>query len=386
MRQMRRRSTQSGDHHIQRFQHLVAYMPSSAQSFVDDRNNTFPAGFAPIPALQVPDADTSVIYIVNNAHYAAPVEDPWFRATNMTDPTGANRAILSPGDVWISDQISSALACTEQYQFCAEDTCSPLAGIANNKTKPWRGLDLSEDQQALFNVLTVGLEGTTLASSVYWIGPDILRANEFVWFTDGMPFSTGLPPTQWQDEVVNFGQVMLAVLQRLVVDYASPSNFVIQTSDGPVGSTQFINPMRVDDGGEPICPEIRMRDARYTNFSAVGLMIVLVVGLLSAIVNVCLMPQTLFWVRRKLHRTTYPEREWNAGNLLMQQRDALEAKGIGPWEIDGTTGVPWVKSSGATVDGRLLGVGSEYQPVGTAPGDQHVLKDPRVQEKPMGWA
>ncbi|KAH6661535.1 hypothetical protein F5X68DRAFT_195964 [Plectosphaerella plurivora] len=357
------------------------YTLGAVQSFADVRNDTAPVGFTPISALEVPDADTSVIYMTNNAQYATPVEDPWFRATNKTDPTGANRTMIIPDEFWISDQVSSALACTEQYQFCADDTCSPLAGVANNATNPWRGLELSEDQQELFNILSVGIEAITLAGGVYWLGPNMLRANEFVWFTDGMPFSTGLPPTQWQDEVVNFGQAMLAVLQRMVVDYASPSSFILQTSAGPVPSTQFIKSMRIDGDGQEICPQIRVRDARYTNFSGVGLLIVLFVGVFSIIVNVFLMPQAAFWARRKLHRTTYPEREWNAGNLLMQQRDALEAKGIGPWELDETTGVPWVKASGVTADARLLSVGSAYQPV-----EQQVSKDLRVQEKPMGWA
>jgi hypothetical protein len=361
-------------------------LPRAVQSFADFPNDTGIAGFYAIPPLRLPDTDTSVVYLINNAQYASPVEDPWFRATNMTDPTGANRALGFPGLSWISDEVSSALACTEQYQFCAEEACSPFAGIGKNATEPWRGLDLNKEQKALFNTLTVGLEAVTMASAVFWLGPGMLRANEFVWFTNGLPFSTGLPPTHWQDEVINFGQAMLSVLQRAVVDYASPSRFVIQTSGGPVPSTQFVSSMHVDGNGDQICPRVRVRDARFTNFSGLGLIVVLILGVLSICVNVFMMPQASFWLRRKLHRTTYPEREWNAGGLLMQQRDALESKGIGPWEVDKATGIPWVRPLEVTAGGHnLLAGGGAYQPVATVPGDQYAGKDPRVQEKPMGW-
>lgn len=321
--------------------------------------------------------------MINNARYSSPVEDPFFRATNQTDATGSNRLVLLEGD-WLSDTVSSALACTEKYQFCSGETCSPLAGIAHNITDPWLGLKLGEVQQAVFNMITTGLATVTLANGILWLGPDILRANEFLWFANSVPFSTGLPPTQWQDEVTNFGQASLAVLQRMVVDYAAPSNFIMQTSAGPVPSDQFIKAPRTDAEGE-LCHWVRVRDARYTNFSAVGLLVTLIIGLLAIFINVFLMPHTSFWIRRKLHRTTYPEREWTSGNLLMQQREALESKGIGPWEVDRLTGIPWVKPSGmTTAGGELLGQGSAYHPVGAAPGEQG--KELRVEEKPAGWA
>ncbi|KAM0327626.1 hypothetical protein ACHAQA_005919 [Verticillium albo-atrum] len=345
--------------------------------------NTFPPAFIPIPALVVPDADTAVVYMMNNARYSSAVDDPFFRATNQTDATGVNRVVAIPGELWISDNISSALACTEQYQFCAKEECSALAGITRNITDPWLGLELSNSQQAVFNMITSGLSAVTLTNGIFWLGPEILRANEFMWFANSLPFSTGLPPTQWQDEVTNFGQASLAVLQRMVVDYAAPSRFVIQTSTGPVPSDHFIKPPRTEAERE-LCHSIRVRDARYTNFSAVGLLVTLIIGLVAIMTNVFLMPQASFWVKRKLHRTTYPEREWTNGSLLMQQREALEAKGIGPWELDGVTGIPWVRPSGVHADGRVLSGGSSaYQPVGAT---EELSKEARMEEKPVDWA
>src|SRR5947209_10427070 len=82
--------------------------------------------------------------------------------------------------------------------------------------------------------------------------------------------SAPLPPTQWQAEVVNMANIMLAALQRRIVDYASPPNMSVPTLNGSSSSLAYVTPP--DDEGEQLCQKIRIRDASHFNFSVAGLL------------------------------------------------------------------------------------------------------------------
>lgn len=317
-----------------------------------------------MPALDMTDADVTVLFLGNNARFHAPVTDPWFRATNTTDPTGAER-IMSPQDPFqfhISDRLVSAMACTEKYQFCNGNGCTPLAGITSNDTLAWY-TQLEGAQKAAFSLAYMSLSHVLLGRSVIMNGPGILRANEFLWSGDGWNLATGVPPNHWQDEVVNFMQIATAGLQRVVVEYAAKSDVYLQSSDGPLLSSEYLvhpeTPAEWD-----MCGRIRVRDARFTNFSVVGLVATLAAGVLLTVVNTCLLPGAGFWVQKKLRRSSHGEREWRGGHLFMLQKDALESKGVGPWRVDERTGIPWVPPTdgddGSLLNGRPDEITMEY--------------------------
>ncbi|KAH6679979.1 hypothetical protein F5X68DRAFT_244953 [Plectosphaerella plurivora] len=308
--------------------------------------------FVPIPELQVADADVTMLWLSNNARYLTPVEDAWFRATNKTDPTGANRP--NPEGHYISDRVMSSLGCTASYQFCnTPNSCSPLQGLRQN-TGEFRGLPLTTTQKAIYNLVESMAMSASLENGVYFLGSQILSANDFLWTGAGSLLSSGLVSTHWATEVTNIANLMLAAMQRLVLDYAALPEFSILTTRGQKSSLDFVQ-QPANEGERELCSMVRVRDASYTNFSVVGLAIILGPGLFVILLNLFVFPAALFWVRDKLRLDPYPRWEWHRGHLFMQQQDALKFRGVGPWNVrDGPRSkwlIPWTV---AMVDGQTL--------------------------------
>lgn len=297
--------------------------------------------FEPIPELNVSDSDITLLYLLNNARYISPVEDPWFRASNngTRDLSGADRTPNPP--YFMSDKAASTLACTEQYQFCSDPlTCSPLGGLNDNSTNPYLGLDLNESQKALFNLLVFCARSITITNAVDIIGSQILRANEMVWGGSGDLRSSVLPPNQWQEEILNFSYTMLAAVQGLMVGFAAPPNFPVYTLEGRVMSHKYLDPPTTREEGA-LCSKIRLRDARYRNFDVAGIVAILVIGCVVMFTNAFVLPGVVFWIQRKLRWNVHARREWLGGHLFMQQKAAFEAHGIGPWHVGSDGDVPW---------------------------------------------
>lgn len=307
-----------------------------------------------LPDLEVSDADVTILRLYNNARYLTPVEDAWFRATNKTDPTGVNR--LNPEDHYMSDRIISTLGCTSAFQFCNTTTnCSPLQGIRQAQGEERRGLRLTTTQAAIFDLVESMAMSASLENGVYFLGSQILTANDFLWTGAGTLLSSGLASTHWTTEMTNIANLMLAAMQRLVVDYAALPEFPIRTTRGQVSSAEFVQPPG-NAAERALCSAVRVRDARYANFSVVGLALVLAIGSLVILLNVFAFPAAVFWVRDQLRLSPYPGREWRRGHLFMQQREALEARGVGDWNIGKRVHIPWTT---ALVDGRDLMSGGD---------------------------
>ena len=269
----------------------------------------------------MPDRDINVLYLFNNARYMSPVEDPWFRASHTADQTGADRVEPEYKGSFIPDRATAALGCTEQYQFCNTTTCRKLAGMYANDTSPYRGLDLTSTQKAIFNLVSSTAESTSFNIGVTFLGSQILRANDMLWFGDGKTLSSSLPKDQWEKEVVNWSSITLATLQRLVTDFASPSDFYVPTSKGRLSTKDFIKGPQTK-GEHAICNSVRIRDPRYDNFDAVGLALILALGLTLVLIDMICLPGGIIWLRRKLgkHDWVHAKREWQEGELLALQR------------------------------------------------------------------
>ncbi|KAH6697298.1 hypothetical protein F5X68DRAFT_238683 [Plectosphaerella plurivora] len=310
--------------------------------------------FTPIPDLQVKNADVTVLILGNNARYNSPVDDPWFRAKRTTDQTGAARRMEVPVNwdkAYISDRLISTLGCTEEYQFCTGETCSEMGGIQYHETNPYFGLELSDAQKAVFNLVHNALTSVLVARGVTWTGPSVLRAHEFLWYGNGEYLSTSLPPDHWKSEVTNFMHLMMAVTQRLVVEYATKSDVTINSATGQISAKTLVyKPKKPEE--QELCNRIRVRDARFTNFSVVGLVATLLIGGLVTLVNLCILPGGGFWLMRKLGVHQEGEQEWRHGHLFMQQKVALETTGY--TRVNEKMGVPWMMPGSEGVGAGLL--------------------------------
>jgi hypothetical protein len=120
------------------------------------------------------------------------------------------------------------VGCTEQYQFCANGNCSALMGLYANQDdtespRPYLGLTLNAQQQQIFNLIWNAASELGISQEVYLLGDEMLVAQKYR-LDDDMEYraSAPLPPTQWQAELLNLANGMLAGLQRRIVDYGSP--------------------------------------------------------------------------------------------------------------------------------------------------------------------
>ncbi|KAF2261851.1 hypothetical protein CC78DRAFT_619046 [Lojkania enalia] len=310
--------------------------------------------FSPISELRVANSDIVLLNIQSIVGYTSEVLDPWFRATSTNDSskTGSSDNYVfppSPYGTKISyypDRIVSVLGCTEQYQFCNNTNCSELDGLYANRSSPYLGLTFNDEQKAIFRLLWNAVFGVTINYGTFFFGDQLLLAREKL-LSAQLAISAPLPSNQWELEVTNIVKVMLAALQRRVVDYASPPDIPLQMSTGRVSSLSLIEPPKAD-ADKQICGIIRVRNAAYFNFSLVGLLAVFIVAISIISINLFCLPGVAFWVQQKLRRDLHLQREWTEGHLLRLLRTAFESHGAGPWVTDGeipVTEVPGLRFS-----------------------------------------
>ena len=275
------------------------------------------------------DADLTVVWLNSHTEYLAPVQDPWFRAAT---PSGK---WWLPLPISNADRNFSALACTEQFQFCsmsssdnATQNCSILGGIYANLTNPWYGLaDLNDNQKVALRLIHAAISGISLENGFFSLEDNFLLARSAVTTT----LSTPLPPGQWQREVHNFVDVMLAAVQQRVVAYASPTDLPFRTANSTSSTRKYIEPIGLP-GSERLCGNnIRIRSASHLNFSVVKLVAVVAACSNVVMVNVFCVPGLIFWIARKLQMSGLPRKEWYGGYLFSLHREFLDGKCIGPW-------------------------------------------------------
>ena len=247
----------------------------------------------------------------------------------------------------------SALGCTEQYQFCNQAQCSELDGLYLNKTSPYVGLDLNDAQKAVFNLVWNAVWGVTVNFAVLTLGDQLLLSKNYL-LSPTQLSSAPLPSTQWQTEVRNIADVMLAALQRRVVDFASPPDIPVSTvSNGTVSSRAFVV-LSANDGENTLCNSVRVRDARYYNFSVAGLAIILAIGMSIILVNVVFMPGLAFWVQDMLRWDEYARRSWLESRLFRLLRTAVGKNNEVEWEVAGYEPIPVTVRDGEVFSGEAI--------------------------------
>lgn len=174
--------------------------------------------FIPIEELAQKDGDVTLVFLsANGVLYTEPVEDSWYAAHQTSKSTA--RIIDSPylgsAPTYLSDEPASALGCTEQYQNCdttlpLEKGCSPLGGM---------GTTDSDFQRPT----------TRREKALYWGRSEfglraVLNTLQSSSLTSRFGLSEGiqgpLPADQWQLEVENWFNILLATVQGMNLDIA----------------------------------------------------------------------------------------------------------------------------------------------------------------------
>ncbi|KAJ9641577.1 hypothetical protein H2199_005547 [Coniosporium tulheliwenetii] len=292
------------------------------------------SAFTPIPELSRTDADVSILLLNNLVTYTGKVADPWFEATLQI-----SRNVLA--EAWVSNSTLTGIGCTEQYQFCNFDRCTPLNGLYSFYpfTAP-PDLGLNPMQQATHRVLGPNIGAIRMSNYLSFLKNEILLANTLTYGPIGI--STPVPDTQWQTEMENIYNITMAGLQQNVVDHASAPNIQIRPG---VELHSFINP-ETDPLDLHICASEKIRSSAYSSFNMFGLCFLVLTCALIIVVNLSL-PNFVHWIQRRSHNGLVPRLAWIEDDVLQLQRIALEGRGIGPWEKK-WEGVPVTAELGKT--------------------------------------
>ncbi|KAL9111595.1 MAG: hypothetical protein Q9227_004083 [Pyrenula ochraceoflavens] len=295
--------------------------------------------FLPLDGLFQGDGDVALFFLsANNILYSGQVEDPWYSAHQPLGRPIHSGVTSGAVQYYLSDEPASVLGCKMQYQVCDANSptngnCSQFGGVVdvdfsqmphNDK----RGKVMSWALGAPKSVLSVvtSLKASSLTSR----------------FSLQESSQIALPDNQWQLDVQNWHNIVLASLQGGVVDSATGPN--------DPGMLQYFWKRPGSSEEKYLCKNQKILSSEYANFSVLGLILVLALGSLIILLDYTLESIIVFIEnKRGLHK--YSRLEWFTNEVLETQRLAHEELGIATWE-----GCAGVRAVPVTKKGEMLGV------------------------------
>lgn len=182
----------------------------------------YDADWKPIPELQRDDAELQIIFLsANLINYLEPVDDEWFSAHQL------HRSIVRYDDstngsmpTYLTDNAANPLACTHQWQFCNPGTkkCTPLGAFVDS-------------HKASSNIFRPGNQNETFNfwwEEIHRVDPQVLNVIGVLGIgalTARDTLASGLqgplPSDQWQQEVLSWRDIALALIQKVGVEQAT---------------------------------------------------------------------------------------------------------------------------------------------------------------------
>ncbi|GAW22620.1 hypothetical protein ANO14919_121620 [Xylariales sp. No.14919] len=307
--------------------------PSAGRNF---KVSVVPAiGFTPVPELQVPNGDLSLVFLSGyGVRFIEPLDDAWYRATAAS---GYATESHSTGNVPVYGlrEAASPMACVEKWQWCnlaypSMSGCGPLAGKVDAVygAAPFFNLtrgDIEAGDQSRFSnvgkrliwsalsmlVDTIGVQGLIILGARSLASQDRLYSG----------IQSPLPNDQWQLDVKNWFEMTLSSTQ---------SSFVNTALGFPAGADvpRFLPDNTVE---RELCNSQKIRSTAYTSFSLFGLYFIFLVGAAIILTSFILEPilTCLYNGRRK--KQHYANLEWASNTSLQLHRLAHEKLEQGEW-------------------------------------------------------
>ena len=194
--------------------------------------------------------------------------------------------------------------------------CTPLTGLRLVE-EAVGNLSLNDAQLATTEVLFAS-SSTGIFTVIADLGISALLARN----SKASSVQGFLPSNQWVLEVQNWNEIILADMQRRVLEYAT----------GP--SSPEVLPFLLPPNGSSqahLCDNQRARSGRAQNFSILAIGLILGIGLLIICINLGLHP-LVSYVQRERDLKDYRRLAWKSNGLLQLQRLAHEEVGFGTWE------------------------------------------------------
>jgi hypothetical protein len=274
------------------------------------------------------DEDILVLFLINYASYPEAVDDLWFQAYTAVNNTGT-----LGGTIYTADLYPSCMFCSEQHQFCNPNLqdegtgCTPLTGrtVTQQSLEADHGqsIGLTDIQWATTHRLLQSINEFTLSAALKYLGaPSMLAQNGL----DTLDYFSGfasesLAVDQWRYEIINWHNDTLANMQRWVIDYVyGPENHFDRIYIVPPATPEE----------QAMCFNQRARFPEALSFDGVGILVILVMGSVIIVTNICL-PFVVGFIQKHLRKGTYRRSVWILDEYLQLQRMAYEGAGLGSW-------------------------------------------------------
>lgn len=322
-----------------------AYLLDSVFAVAGGSIATGDANFDPIHDLQRTDADTSLISLVSNSLYTAPVLDPWFSAQDQILDTNA----FCLGDnrtVYGRELPITTMGCTQQWQLC--NTEEPGSNADEQCTTPM-GLDYLQDYLATpqrdinFNHRQIAsakrVVASAMSSSFYYVINALASSNgQLVKAASQMAANTGpaLPAGQWQIEAQNWMSILMGVLQQTSLDFGT-GQFAASTSY--INATEKVYKASPHDpeivAAQWLCQNQVIHSKVYRNYNFFALMMLVIVCSILIVLGLCI-EDLVGYVRQKNLRHSGKNGKqgmWNTNSDLEMLKTIDEIRNYSTWGI-----------------------------------------------------
>jgi len=186
-------------------------------------------------------------------------------------------------------------------------------------------IGLSKQQQAAFSVIWDAAWSMVLQWTARLLNRQLLLAQDWVFAANSFG-SSSLAPGQWQREAHHIHNLSLSLFQHRIDRFSSPDTFELRPGLNALEQLDVpTNPFILD-----LCKRQRIVSARHYSVSVLGMTIILSVGGF-----LILLDNSIEWLWSRFVNTRYQmvkRAEWSQTSTLNLHRQALEARGIGPWE------------------------------------------------------
>jgi len=125
---------------------------------------------------------------------------------------------------------------------------------------------------------------------------------------------------------MNMHNTSMANFQRRMVEYASPPN--TQVAPNTFSLSNVVPPTSM--AARDLCSQIKVRTTAYTNFSVLGLFLLIALTILVVTINLSI-TSAVNKARKRWNVHSYKSFEWMETSAMQLHRMACEGRGIGPW-------------------------------------------------------
>ncbi|KAI1357780.1 hypothetical protein F5Y08DRAFT_351646 [Xylaria arbuscula] len=289
-----------------------------------------------IPELRRPDGDVLVIFLSGmGVLFNQKMDDNWYRA-NTVQGTAKLGNYVEELKIYRPDDAASPMGCVEQWQWCnsaypRESGCGPLASNkdAISGAAPLFNLspqDLEVDRPSsdgvrqsnfIWSLLTKKMNPVRLPDLLGFLGAKSLSSQDRLY--GGIQWS--LPKNQWQLDVTQWFETVLASLQAAYVNTAT-GKYALEAGDTRLGPLNKYE--------RSLCDNQKIRSTAYASFSLFGLYFTFILGGIVILFSYVIQPVQAFLDRNFGYRS-YAYLEWTANSNMQLHRLAHEDSGAKKW-------------------------------------------------------